>query len=146
LELTLYEKKTSMRNAREERFDFLGYTFGPHYSRRTGRKYIGYSPSKKSVARIKEKVGEVLVPSNVAPWEEVSKRLHQILGGWREYFGCGATSQAYRAVDGHVYDKVRHFLRRRHKVSSHGTHQFPEERGVGSLGVMRLQGPMDAHS
>jgi len=30
LELTLNEKKTSLRNARRERFDFLGYTFGPH--------------------------------------------------------------------------------------------------------------------
>ena len=40
---------------------FLGYTFGPHFSRRTGREYAGYSPSKKSVNRIKEKVGEHLV-------------------------------------------------------------------------------------
>ena len=32
LELKLNEKKTSLRNARRERFDFLGYTFGPHYS------------------------------------------------------------------------------------------------------------------
>jgi RNA-directed DNA polymerase len=146
LELTLNEKKTSIRNACEERFDFLGYTFGPHYSRRTGRKYVGYSPSKKSVARIKDKVGDLLVPGNVAPWEEVSKRLNQILGDWRAYFNCGATSQAYRAVDGHVYDKVRQFLRRRHKVSSHGTRQFPEERVFGSLGVIRLQGPMGARS
>ncbi len=37
LELTLNEKKTSIRNARVERFDFLGYTFGPHYSMRTGQ-------------------------------------------------------------------------------------------------------------
>jgi RNA-directed DNA polymerase len=146
LELTLNEKKTSIRNACEERFNFLGYTFGPHYSPRTGRKYIGYSPSNKSVARIKEKVGDLLVPSNVAPWEEVSKRLNQILGGWRAYFNCGATSKAYRAVDEHVYDKVRHFLRRRHKVSSHGTRQFPEERVFGALGVIRLQGPLDARS
>lgn len=146
LQLTLNEKKTSIRNACEERFDFLGYTFGPHYSPRTGRKYIGYSPSKKSVARIKEKVGDLLAPSNVAPWEEVSKRLNQILGGWRAYFNCGATSKAYRAVDEHVYDKVRHFLRRRHKVSSHGTRQFPEEVVFGSLGVMRLQGPMGVRS
>ena len=28
--------------------------------RGTGREYIGYSPSKKSVARIKEKVGDLL--------------------------------------------------------------------------------------
>jgi RNA-directed DNA polymerase len=142
LELTLNEKKTSVRNAREERFDFLGYTFGPHYSARTGREYLGYSPSKKSVSRIKTKVGELLVPGNMDPWEKVCERLNQILKGWRTYFGCGATSKAYRAVDEHVYDKVRHFLRRRHKVSSQGTHQFPEERVFGSMGVVRLQGPM----
>jgi RNA-directed DNA polymerase len=146
LELTLNEKKTSIRNARAEQFDFLGYTFGPHYSQRTGQEYLGYSPSKKSVARIKEKVGDLLVPGNVAAWEEVSKRLNQTLGGWRAYFNRGATSKAYRAVDQHVYDKVRHFLRRRRKVSSHGTRQFPEERVFGSLGVIRLQGPMGVHS
>ena len=142
LELTLNEKKTSVRNAREERFDFLGYTFGPHYSPRTGREYLGHSPSKKSVSRIKTKVGELLVPGNMDPWEKVCERLNQILKGWRAYFGCGSTSKAYRAVDEHVYDKVRHFLRRRHKVSSQGTRQFPEERVFGSMGVVRLQGPM----
>jgi RNA-directed DNA polymerase len=142
LELTLNAQKTSIRNACREQFDFLGYTFGPHYSMRTGRKYLGCSPSKKSVSRIKEKVAECLVPSNVAPWKEVSERLNQILGGWRAYFAYGTTAKAYRAVDEYVYDRVRHFLRRRHKVSSHGTRQFPEERVFGSLGVLRLQGPM----
>jgi RNA-directed DNA polymerase len=144
LELTLNEKKTSVRNACRERFDFLGYTFGPHYSMRTGREYIGYSPSKKSVARVKENVGDLLVPGNVKPWTEVCGRLNQKLQGWRTYFGCGSTAKAYRAVDEHVYDTVRHFLRRRHKVSSQGTHQFPEERVFGSMGVIRLQGPMGA--
>jgi RNA-directed DNA polymerase len=71
LGLTLNEVKTSVRNARRERFDFPGYTLGPHFSRRTGREYIGFSPSKKSVNRIKEKVGEHLKPGNVEAWEEV---------------------------------------------------------------------------
>ena len=50
LRLTLNEKKTSIRHAGGEHFDFLGYRFGPHYSMRTGRAYMGYSPSQKSVA------------------------------------------------------------------------------------------------
>ena len=144
LELTLNEKKTSVRNASRERFNFLGYSFGPHYSPRTGRQYIGYSPSDQSVAKIKENVGDLLVASNVSPWEEVCERLNQKLQGWRAYFSCGSTAKAYRAIDEYVYDAVRHFLRRRHQVSSQGTRQFPEERVFGSLGVLRLQGPMGA--
>ncbi len=140
IKLTLNETKTSIKQAREESFDFLGYTFGPLYSPRTGQKYLGARPSQKSVTRIKQKVGDVLVPSNVAPWEEVRNQLNQILRGWRAYFSYGTRMPAYRAVDHYVYERVRHFLRRRHQVSSQGTHHFPEEKGFGALGVIRLQG------
>jgi RNA-directed DNA polymerase len=94
LGLTLNERKTSMPNAGKEQFDFLGYTFGQHFSRRTGREYIGCSPSKKSVNQIKEKVGEHLKPSNVGPWEEVRERLNQKLRGWKTYFGFGSPTKA----------------------------------------------------
>ena len=146
LELTLNEKKTSLRNARRERFDFLGYTFGPHINPRDGGEYIGYSPSNKSVGRIKQKVGELLERRNGAPWEEVCAKLNGKLQGWQQYFNCGSKGRAYKAVDEYVYDRVRNFLRRRHKVSSQGTRQFSSERVYGSLGVLRLQGPRAARA
>jgi RNA-directed DNA polymerase len=65
LGLTLNEAKTNIKQARKESFDFLGYTFGPHCYRKTGQRYTGASPSKKSVARIKQKVGDLLVPRNM---------------------------------------------------------------------------------
>jgi RNA-directed DNA polymerase len=34
---TVNETKTSVRDARRERFDFLGYAFGPHHFRKDGR-------------------------------------------------------------------------------------------------------------
>ena len=142
LGLTLNEQKTSIRNARKERFDFLGYTFGPHFSRRTGREYIGYSPSKKSVNRARRNVGEHLGSDNVAPWEEVRDRLNQKLKGWKAYFGLGSPSQAFEVLDEHVEERVRHFLRRRHKVQSQGTRQFSMKRIYGELGVFRLRGPL----
>src|SRR5271163_4142287 len=37
LGLTVNEAKTSVRDARQERFDFLGYSFGPHHHRPCGR-------------------------------------------------------------------------------------------------------------
>jgi RNA-directed DNA polymerase len=142
LGLTLNEQKTSIRNARKERFDFLGYTFGPHFSRRTGREYIGYSPSKKSVNRARRNVGEHLGSDNVAPWEDVRDRLNQKLKGWKAYFGLGSPSKAFEVLDEHVEERVRHFLRRRHKVQSQGTRQFSMKRIFGELGVFRLRGPL----
>ena len=103
---------------------------------------IGYSPSKKSVERMKQKVGELLDRRNVAPWEEVCRKLNRKLSGWRQYFSIGTTRRAYQPVDEHVYDRVRNFLRRRHKVSSQGTRQFTMKRIYGELGVFRLRGPL----
>jgi RNA-directed DNA polymerase len=144
LGLTLNAKKTSIRNARTERFDFLGYTFGPHYSPRNGHRYLGYSPSNKSVNRIKKQVGELLRVRQAVPWEEVCGRLNRTLKGWQAYFQSGSTARAYRAIDAYVEGSVRRFLRRRHKVTTQGTRQFPRERVYGILGVHRLQGPLGA--
>jgi len=78
LGLTLNAAKTSVKNARTERFDFLGYTFGPHCYQRNGNRYLGASPSTKSVKRVKQKVNGVLVPGNTKPWEEVRDQLNSI--------------------------------------------------------------------
>ncbi len=144
LKLRLNEQKTCIRNARKERFDFLGYQFGPHYSTKTGRRYMGCSPSKKSVRRMRRKVGEHLRSSNVAPWAEVRDRLNQKLRGWRAYFRLGSPWKAWRALDEHVQERVRHFLRRRHKVPSQGAILFSRDVIYGKLGVIRLQGRQSA--
>src|SRR5204863_2128562 len=54
LGLSLNEAKTSLKDARRERFDFLGYAFGPQHRRTNGWRYLGASPSRKSVQRIKD--------------------------------------------------------------------------------------------
>src|SRR6267154_2788984 len=140
LELTLNEAKTSIKQARRERFDFLGYTFGPHCLRKDGHMYLGASPSKKSVSRLRQKVADLLVPSTVVPWPDVRDRLNRILRGWSNYFGYGTRLMAYRAVDQYVYERVRSFRRRRHKVSSRGLTPFSDAVVFGKLGVLRFRG------
>ena len=51
--LTLNQEKTKLVKAN---FDFLGYTFGPHRFKKDGHWYLGASPSRKSVARLRRKV------------------------------------------------------------------------------------------
>ena len=97
--------------------------------------------------RVRDKVSEHLSAANTAPWEEVRDRLNQKLRGWKEYFGLGNPWKAYRVLNEHVEERVRHFLRRRHKVSSQGTSQFSRKYIFGELGVFRLGGPSgEAHS
>src|SRR5215472_7634849 len=133
--LTLNEAKTTIKQARTERFDFLGYTFGAHRYRKTGGRYLGASPSKKSVARLRQRVGDLLTPGNVDPWPKVCDHLNRILRGWTNYFSYGTTMPAFRAVKHYVEARVRQFLRRRHKVQSRGTSQFPSRLVFGALGV-----------
>src|SRR3989475_6077759 len=139
LGLTLNGAKTSIKQARRERFDFLGYTFGPHRFRKDGHWYLGASPSKKSVARLRRKVRDLLIPSNVGTWLEVRDRLNSILRGWSAYFSYGTRLMAYRAVDNYVLERARHFLRRRHKVQSRGATCFSDDMVFGELGVLRLR-------
>jgi RNA-directed DNA polymerase len=94
LGLSINEAKTSVKDARTERFDFLGYTFGPHRSTRDGSLYPGASPSKKSVHRFKAKVGDLLTPGNKETWPNVCKRLNRLLSGWEAYFSCGSRCAA----------------------------------------------------
>jgi RNA-directed DNA polymerase len=137
LGLRLNGAKTSLRDARTERFDFLGYTFGPHCYQRNGNRYLSASPSAKSVKRVKLKVNEVLVPGNIKPWPEVRDQLNRLLRGWSAYFCYGTRARAYKAVDHHVCGRVRHFLRRRHKVPSRGTERFPSDLIFGGSAFCR---------
>jgi len=139
LGLSLNEAKTSLRDARKERFDFLGYSFGPHYSPRNGRKYLGASPSKKSVARLKPRISAILHRGNNAPWGEICAELNRLLKGWSGYFDHGTCTPAYRAIDNHVMTRVRRFLVKRHKVPSRGTTRFSRDTVFGELGVFSLR-------
>jgi RNA-directed DNA polymerase len=139
LGLTLNEAKTSLKDARREGFDFLGYTLGPRHLPNGGRWYLGASPSKKSVQRIKTKIGALLAPGNKGAWPDVRKRLNRLLGGWSAYFSYGGLASAYEAVDRHVYDRTRNFLCKRHKVQGRGTKRFSREHIFGELAVRCLR-------
>ena len=139
LGLTLNEVKTSLRDARQERFDFLGYSFGPHRYKANGAWYLSASPSKKSMHRLKMNVAKLLVPGNTDPWPELRDRLNSYLLGWSHYFRLGTRRSAFCSIDRYVYERVRDFLARRHKVAGRGTKRFSLDVVYGELGLLRLE-------
>jgi RNA-directed DNA polymerase len=139
LGLTLNRTKTRLCDARSETFDFLGYSFGPYCFRQTGRWFIGASPSRKSVQRLNDKVSAILVPGNMGAWPEVRDALTRLLRGWCGYFSPGSHYITDRAIESHLYDRVRNFLVRRHKMPARSIGPFSKDAVFGELGVPRLR-------
>ena len=97
LKLTVNEEKTRICKVPEGEFDFLGYTFGRMFSARTGKAYLGYRPSRKSIKRMVENVHALTTRSWT--WQETTElvgRLNRSIRGWANYFQVGAVSKAYR--------------------------------------------------
>lgn len=139
LGLTLHPTKTRLCHAREEPFDFLGYTFGPARHWQTGRRLLSARPSKKAQKRLKGKINTLLSRGNPTPWPELQVRLNRLLLGWAEYFSFGFTGQADTAIRWHVIERVRRFLCRRHKLRVNGTNRFGYAEIYGKVGVVDLQ-------
>lgn len=138
MRLTLNEKKTQLRDARLECFDFLGYTFGPMMHRPTGRQYLAARPSKRAVAKLRENVRAVLASGNMEPWSQVVRQVNQKLVGWGNYFSYGTVARAYWNVDAFLLHRARDFLTRRHKVPGRGIRRFPVDEVFGENGLISL--------
>jgi group II intron reverse transcriptase/maturase len=139
LKLTVNEAKTRAAKLPEEKFDFLGYTFGRCYSPKSGRAYLGTIPARKRVIRIcaaiSQETGRNRTQSDLTA---VVTKLNRRMTGWANYFCLGPVSKAYRAVDQHARRRLRWWLCHKHKVARPGAGRFPDERLYGSFGLVRL--------
>jgi RNA-directed DNA polymerase len=139
LKLTVNETKTRVCKLPEEKFDFLGYTFGRCYSQKTGRAYLGTVPSKKRVIRICEAISEMTGrDQTLLDQEIVVAKLNRTMIGWANYFCLGPVSKAYRAVEKHACKRLRQWLCAKHKLVWPGTKRFPQESLPNVLGLVCL--------
>jgi group II intron reverse transcriptase/maturase len=139
LKLTVNEKKTRVCYLPEEKFDFLGYTFGRCYSMRRRRVYLGTMPSKKRVQRICRAISDETGRDTVRldPKTMVEK-LNRMMTGWANYFCLGAVSKAYSAVDQHARRRLRRWLCDKHSESRPGYKRFPEASLQSVYGLIQL--------
>jgi RNA-directed DNA polymerase len=140
LKLTVNETKTHIRQLPQERFDFLGYTFGRYYSPKTGRAYLCAQPSRKSVKRIIGKIREAT--ERRVLWldaETMVTRLNRVLVGWANYYSLGPVHTAYRTIDRYTPLRLRRWLCNKHKIANTGTRCFPYEYLHDTLGLVQLR-------
>ncbi len=139
LRLTVNESKTRVCKLPEEKFDFLGYTFGRCYSPQTGRAYLGTTPSKQRVLRMRAAISQATRRSQTQQAAEaLVARLNREIIGWANYFCLGPVSKAYRAVDQHTRRRLRQWLCAKHKLPGPGTARYPDDLLHEGFGLVRL--------
>jgi hypothetical protein len=141
LQLEVNEDKTRICRVPGESFDFLGYTFGRCYSRKTGKAYLNSRPSKKSIKRICDAIrDETGQHTTTLSAEKLVKQLNFKLTGWANYFHLGLVSKAYQVVDAYTNYRLRKWLCRKHRVQGKGANRFPDQYLYETLRLVRLPG------
>src|SRR5215470_325217 len=139
LKLTVNENKTRVCKLPDEKFDFLGYTFGRCYSPQTGRAYLGTTPPKQRVQRVCAAISDATRRNRtLLDVGTLVASLNRLTVVWANYFCLGPVSQAYRAVERHTRRRLRQWLCAKHKVPGAGTARYPDDILHETFGLVRL--------
>jgi RNA-directed DNA polymerase len=113
LRLRVNREKTNIVQMGKEgvSLDFLGFTL--RYDRdqkgRNGR-YLNIVPSKKAIARLRDKIRDKTRAGYKKPLGEVIEEVNVILRGWATYFRYGYPRKAFWGVNHFVRCRFRRFL------------------------------------
>jgi len=121
LELTLNENKTRIVDAREESFNFLGFSIRVSKGLKTGKSYPHVCPAPKSLAKIKDRVTQLTARDRTPiPLEKVIESMSASLRGWVSYFHYRNSNGVLEKVKVHAEERLRAHLMKRHKVRDRG--------------------------
>jgi len=117
LGLSLNELKTKMVDAREESFDFLGFTVKLQRSPRTRSIFPLVTPSRKAIQKVKTEIKRLTREAYlIVPLPHVIKNLNNVARGWENYFRYRNCSRQLWNVKRHLEGRMRrHLMRKRGK-------------------------------
>jgi RNA-directed DNA polymerase len=116
-QLSINRSKTRTVNLNQPSasLDFLGFTF--RYDRDLfgrDRRYLNVIPSKKSLARFRDRIRELTAPCRgFVPVEDLVGGVTRYLDGWGRYFVHGHPRRAFNRADGFVIARIVRHLQRR---------------------------------
>ncbi|WP_288100231.1 group II intron reverse transcriptase/maturase [Herbaspirillum sp.] len=143
LGLTLNRDKTSVVNLHEPgaSLDFLGYTyrFDKDLQGRATR-YLNMFPSKKSLARLREKIREMTGPRYCfKPISCLIADVNRVLEGWSGYYSQGYPAKAYRHANWYVGERLTRHLKRRSQRPFKPPKGMTYYAKLGQLGLVHLK-------
>ena len=139
LEIDLSEKKTRMMDARQEGFNFLGFTTKLIKNPKSGKMFPLIKPSKKSCKNIRMKIKELTARKSFAiPQEVVLNKLNEAVRGWTEYFYYQNCSEDFSTLKNYLEERLRIYLRRKRGKGAKGYRVYPYQYLYNTLKLYRI--------
>jgi len=137
--LNLNEQKTKTVEAREESFNFLGFTIKLVRSPRTGGIFPLISPSKKAINKVKASIRSYTAREClILPVEDTIRNLNSVVRGWTNYFYYRHCGNQFAVVRSFLENRVRKYLRRRCYKSGWGNKEYPYQYLYKQLGLYKI--------
>ncbi len=105
--LTLSAEKTHITHI-DDGFDFLGFNF-----RKYNRKLL-IKPAESNIARVKEKIGNILKSNPNGKTENLIMALNPIIRGWANYYRHVVSSEIFGKIDHAIWRATWKWCKRRH--------------------------------
>lgn len=139
LGLTLNTAKTRVLDARQQAFTFLGFTVRVVRSQRTGRTFPLIRPSAAARQRLRDQVKALTGRDHLAlPTPTVITAVNRVVRGWAGYFHFQHCTRDFSALRWFVEERVRTYLRRKHRHRPRAYQVLPYTVLYGRLGLYRL--------
>jgi RNA-directed DNA polymerase len=139
LGLTLNSDKTRVLDATQEGFTFLGFTTQIKTSPRSGKRFPLMVPSKRAVRHIKKEIKDLTCRTNLAlPKEVVIAKLNETVRGWANYFYYGNCSKSFAHLKNYMEERVRMYMRHKHRLKSRGYGRYPNDYLYKILGLYKI--------
>ncbi len=129
--LRINTAKSKLVNAKEESFDFLGFTFRydtSNYFTKGGR-FWNVLPKAKSQKKIRQKINAKLKQIGHFPPEDVVRELNPIIRGWMNYYRIekvSYTQVAFKGLEDYLRKRLTRYYDRKsqRKSSMYGQQAF----------------------
>jgi RNA-directed DNA polymerase len=139
LGLALHSEKTRVVDAREEGFDFLGFAVEVRRNPRTGKCFPLIRPSKKALRRIKAEIKNLTCRRTLSlPKEVVIQKINEVVRGWVGYFRYGNCSREFSTLKWFLDERMRTYLRRKHRKRSRAYKAYPYRYLHETLGLIKI--------
>ena len=120
--LTINQQKSKLVMAKEESFDFLGFTF--RYDNSIifkGTRFWNIRPKDKSQQKIRQKINTKLKLIGHYPAKDVVRELNPIIRGWMNYYRIekvSYTQVAFRTLEDYLRNRMLRYYNRKSQRKS----------------------------